>query len=145
MERQYNGKTKITQNIFDCVKMLQKGGATIEETADYLKIGKSTVSRIRQAESYEDYKSAAKLAFYNYNRGMEKQAQKMFEEERKKQEELEKRKEADKTPEAKAEAQKQDRTAELYQQNRLLEEMKKMNESLKLISNKLAFIVEQLA
>ena len=76
MERNYKGKTQITKAIFDAVKFLTKGGASIEECATYLKIGKSTVSRIRQAENYEDYKSAAKAAFYGYNKSKaEKEAQ----------------------------------------------------------------------
>lgn len=149
MERNYKGKTKITKSIYDCVKLLTKGGATIKECADYLKIGESTVSRIRQSESYEDYKSAAKAAFFGYSKKKaEQEEQKKVEDEQKKQEELKKQEENELKNRLNASpfqpVQPVVQTVQVQATHYMMEELRKMNQTLTLISNKLAFIVEQL-
>lgn len=155
MARNFKGRTEITIGIFSAVKFLTKGGATIEECAEYLKIGKSTVSRIRSAESYEEYKAAAKAAFYGYHKDqMDKDAQQKLEEEQKKQEELKKQQEAEELKKKLAESPVQPvpvepvksvvHTVQVQATHYMMEELKEMNKALTLISNKLTFIVEQL-
>ena len=146
MERNYKGKTQITKSIFDCVKFLTKGGATIDECSNYLKIGKSTVSRIRQADTYEEYKSAAKAAFYGYAKGaINKEAEKKLEEEQKKQEELKRQEEEEAKKQIAAQKpQPVIQTVQVQATHYMMEELREMNKILSLISSKLAFIVEQL-
>lgn len=150
MTRNFKGRTEITKSIYDAVKLLTKGGATIEECANYLKIGKSTVSRIRGAESFEEYKAAAKAAFYGYHKQqMKVDAEQKLEEEQKKQEELKKQQEEDELKK-RQEASKQQpvqpvvHTVQVQATHYMMEELRKMNQALVLISNKLTFIVEQL-
>lgn len=149
MERNFKGKTQITKAIFDAVKLLTKGGATIAECSEYLKIGQSTVSRIRQAESYEDYKSAAKAAFYGYKKDkINKEAQEKLEAEQRKQEELKKQEDEELKKRLAASpvkpVQPVVQTVQVQATHYMMEELRKMNQALTLISNKLTFIVEQL-
>ena len=55
-------KTRITEKIFNAVKKLTAGGATINECADYFNISPATVSRIRTVETFADYHKARKPA-----------------------------------------------------------------------------------
>ena len=48
-------KTKLTEKTFRAVKLMTAGGANIAEIAECFAISSSTVSRIRTSESYEDY------------------------------------------------------------------------------------------
>ena len=121
---------KVTEKMFKAVKQLTDGGATVPEIAEYFMIGHSTVSRIRAAETWEDYTHTLQAIALSY-----------------------KKKRADKSAE-KAEQPKEEPKEEpqkVIQQNvtiqathYMMQEMQKTNELLKLISNKLAFIVEQL-
>ena len=134
-------RVKIDENMFWTVKTLTKGGATIPEIADFLKISTSTVSRIRASESLQEYKNQlAAIALEIKAKNAQKAAMKAA------------AKEIvtatvsapEKAPEKPEKPEKQDRTQYNYVNNRVLEELKAQNELLKLISNKLCFIVEQL-
>ena len=46
---------KIDAKFFRVVKLMLKDGATLKECADYFKIGEATVSRIKAAETHEEY------------------------------------------------------------------------------------------
>ena len=155
MTRNFKGRTEITKNIFDAVKLLTKGGATIDECANYLKIGKSTVSRIRGAESYEEYKAAAKAAFYGYHKAqMKADAEQKMAEEQKKQEELKQKEELKQQEEEELKKRLESspikpvesvvHTVQVQATHYMMEELRKMNQTLTLISNKIAFIVDQL-
>ena len=136
-------RVKIDENMFWTVKTLTKGGATIPEISDFLKISTSTVSRIRASESLQEYKNQlAAIALEIKARNQAKKAS-----EKKHEENIPAPVTApEKAPEkpAKDVQEKQDRTQYNYVNNRVLEELKAQNELLKLISNKLCFIVEQL-
>ena len=45
----------ITEKTFNAVKIMLKGGATGAEIAEYLKIGTTTVSRIRNCDTWDDF------------------------------------------------------------------------------------------
>ena len=46
---------KITPELFTAVKTLLSCGHTLQETANYLKLGQATVVRIKSAETLEEY------------------------------------------------------------------------------------------
>ena len=129
---------KITKGVFDAVKILLQGGASVKEISKYLGISDSTIYVIRDSEKYEEYEQfvAEKCAKRNAARAIkrreEKAAQPVEQPDIKQEEHVKE----SKSPSA---------FASVYQVNRLIEEMTKQNEHLKNISNKLAYIVEQLA
>lgn len=53
-------KVKVTEQMFKAIKQLTAGGATIPECAGYFQLAHATISRIRAAETYEDYTQYAK-------------------------------------------------------------------------------------
>ena len=117
-------KRKIDLKTFKAVKTMLCGGATTEETAEFLEISQATVSRIRQSETWEEYHQII-AAMYAKQNALEKQ---------KSQPVVESIPVPAPTP-----------LNQAYLNNRVYELLKEQNEMLKLISNKMAFIVEQLA
>ena len=49
-------KNTVTEKDFNTVKLLTKGGAKLTECAKYAGVSVATVSRIRAAETWEDYR-----------------------------------------------------------------------------------------
>ena len=47
--------TKVTKSVFECGKILFKGGATNKEVMDFLHLSNETVRRLKNAETYEEY------------------------------------------------------------------------------------------
>lgn len=122
---------KVTQSVFNCVKTLLAGGASHQECADYMKLSIMTVGRINRAETYEDYKHTIIMASLHSGKPVSVPVP-----------------EPEQTPEPKEEKPEKPKTVDVsgtYQMNRLIELMKEQNELLKTISNKMAFIVEQLS
>ena len=117
-------KSKIDSKLFWAVKTMLQGGASTEEIVNYFSVSACSVTRIRKSESYEEYKQI--LAAVN-TAIKKKNAEKATEE-------------PVKAPPAPAGTMNQ-----MYIQNRVYELLKEQNELLKLISNKLVFIVEQLS
>lgn len=113
---------KVTSKVFDCAKTLLAGGATLKECADYLQISDVTVGRIKKAQTLEEYKQLVDSAKASVKKDVPKQTE----------------------PVESASVQKVD-GFESYRINRLIALLSEQNELLKLISNKLGFIVEQLA
>ena len=115
------GKPKVTEGIFNAVKLLTNGGASVDEIAEYLSISPATVSRIRSSQNMDEYKNAAIAAYMNYRHKTKKPE-----------------------PPAVEETPKVSGMSGNYQMNRVIELLKAQNETLTLISNKLAFIVDEL-
>lgn len=120
---------KVTQSVFNCIKTLLAGGASHKECADYMQLSVITVGRINRAETYEDYKQSVIMAKLHSGKPVSVPVPEQTPEPE--QEKPEKPKAVD--------------TSGTYQMNRLIELMKEQNELLKAISNKMAFIVEQLS
>lgn len=122
--------TKITLRVFNAVKTLLAGGATNTECADYMGIAQNTVSRIKHAETYEDYKQATRVAgWMTYGKNQKKPEETN-----------------ENQPEATETVLKQPggQLSAAYQINRIVELLKTQNEILTLLSNKVAFIVDEL-
>lgn len=126
------GNIKVTKGVFDAVKLLLQSGATASEIKKYFNICGDVVGWIRHAETYEEYTNA------NYERNQRR---------------IEKRQKAAVAIKAK-EQQAEQRTEHPAQDVKqtvmvqlpyiLTQEIKRQNELLEAISNKLAFIVQDL-
>ena len=131
-------KAKVTESVFRCVKKLAENGMRNEDICKAMGISKVTISRVRRAETLEEYNQIVVDA---------KKATKLNKLKAEQPEE----------PEApvKSEAKEDQKPVNVemlpqgavtkWQVDRLLEAMKEQNELLKLISAKVLFIVEQLA
>lgn len=130
-------KASVDKRMFDCIKMLLENGASYEECAKYMKVGLSTVGRIKAAETFEEYKQQMNVAALKY-----RQSKKAKQEQEK----------ASSTPAKEEKPQEPQPQVVEYRQSVTIQathyvemELKKHTELLTLISNKLAYIVEELA
>ena len=121
------GKT-IDEATYNVVRKLREDRVTAKEIARVIPISISTIGRIKASENYEEYKTAASVAAYS--------VKSMKAKEEKKQEEQK--------PQTVAAAEPILPTIRVVAEGFMMEEMKKQTELLKGISEKLAFIVEQL-
>lgn len=137
----------IDKKMFDCIKILLEGKASYTEIQEFTNVGRTTVSRIAHSESWEDYQQqmAAMRAAWHC-RVAEKKAEEQAAAEKEKEEKA-------KAAKAAAEAVKavpaaslipQPKADPVYGANRICELLTHQNEILKAISNKLAFIVDEL-
>lgn len=116
---------KVTQGVFDAVKLLLKSGAKYDDIKKYFNIGKDIIGYINHSETYEEYKHA--LYEKNHKNRVTKEQVAAI-----------KAKEA-----AKAEEPPVQKTQVVIPYH-VIEKLDKTNEYLKAISNKLAFIVDEL-
>ena len=116
-----SAKQKVTTDVFTIAKAMLKGNETQENVAKLLCISTETVRRIRNANAYEDYQAYVQSVHAKPAEKKESSAEKVVE--------------------------KTAPTSHVssYQINRLIEQQNETIELLKVISNKLVFIVEQLA
>lgn len=136
-------KAHITSNMFNAIKIMLNGGATGKEVEEYLGVSDSTVSRIKKAETFEEYRQmcAATHAYY-----LKKKAK----EEQKKAEQEQKAKEAAEQVDMNSAPQKQEyqkpvvHSVTIQATHYMMEEMQKTNDLLKLINNKLGAIIDDL-
>lgn len=105
----------VDQNKFDMIKSMLKGGAPVPEISRFTGYSPTTIYKISCADSLEHYKDVQNGNKYRRKRDT-----------------------ADTESAGGI-------VVSSYQQNRMIELHKETNELLKLISNKLAFIVEELA
>lgn len=120
-------KRKVTESTFRHAKLLLKAGETQKGVAEYLDLSRGTVGIIDRSETLDEYRNNI-AALYSGSRGKTV------------------KKEPEKEPEIKVEDLKLPggTMSGNYQLNRIFEQLKAMNETMTLISNKLAFIVEDL-
>jgi len=133
---------KVTEKIFTAVKILLESGAPVKEICKYFNLSNQTVYVLKNCESYQDYMQyvAEKTAKSNAARAIKSK----------------RAKEAAKKAESQTEATAKEeqpvtqivehrQTVQITATHYMMEELKKQNELLTIISNKLAYIVEQLA
>lgn len=129
-------KVKVTSKIYDCVKLLFENGATYKEAADFFHLSLATVNTIKASDSFEEYKHMAMMRGSKWKAANKKKQVETAKPEVK--------------PEAKPETvltddkQKGGTISANYQVSRIYELLKQQNETLTMISNKLAFIVDEL-
>lgn len=121
------GTTPITLNIFKAVKILLNSGSTQKEVAAYMSISEASVQKINKAEDFDDYKRIVNA----WQWAKKKAAQ-------------EKATEAPVTEAPVTQVVEHRQSITIQATHFMMEEMKKTNELLTLISNKLGFIVDDL-
>lgn len=138
---------KVTEKKFKAIKILLESGETQGNIAESMGVSACTVGFIKKAESFEDYKHLVYVTSPAYRRKKKAELKAKEEQARKEAEESAKQEESPKE-EQKAEPQVQvvehRQTVTIQATHYMMEEMKKTNELLTLISNKLAFIVDEL-
>jgi len=122
----------ITPSVFKAVKILLKSGATQKEVAEYMSISEASVQKIKASEDYDDYKRIVNAWWAKKKAAEEKK--------RAAEEKPAEEKEPEKGPQIIEHRQNVTIQATHY----MMEKMKKTNELLTLINNKLGAIIDDL-
>ena len=128
---------KVTKEKYDVIKILLKGGATVQEAADFIKLSTATIYTVRMSDSFEEYEQVAAQKALDRKRRIAAMKAKEYEKKEDKPEDK---------PEVKQEEPKpvSPTVVKIEATHYMMQEMQRTNELLKLISNKLAFIVDEL-
>lgn len=118
---------QMTESKYKAIKMLLNGGATHKEAADYMGVSEVTVYRVNASETWVEYT----------NMMAEKTLAARNEREAKRTAQPQETKPVEVVKEVR-------QTVTVQATWAMMQEMQKTNELLKLISNKLAFIVDEL-
>ena len=125
---------KLTERQFNAIKTLLKGGATQKEAAEYMQVSPNTAYWIDKAETFEEYlQIKAEKQLSNKKRVAAIKA---------KEKAQEKAQEAPQTAASQVIEHRQ--TVTVQATWAMMQEMQKTNKLLELISNKLAYIVDEL-
>ena len=135
---------KIDEKKFNAAKLLLTSGGELKEVADYLKIGYSTIKIINHSETYEDYKHTIIAISAKQTDKRRKEREKAKEQYAPPVAEIKPEAEPENKPESKPELKVVNSAASAYQVNRMIDLMKQQLDMLTLISNKVAFIVDEL-
>jgi hypothetical protein len=133
---------KMTEAKFKAIKILLAGGATYKETAESMGVSTVVVGYCKHSETFEEYRQKIYVTSGGYRRKLA--AEKKAQEEKEAQETAEQKKAEPETPVAEQNVVEHRQTVTIQATHYMMEEMKKTNELLKLISSKLAFIVDEL-
>lgn len=122
---------KLTEGQYKAIKTLLRGGATQKEAAEYMQVSTSTVFSINQSETFEEYQNMRTEKYL-----ASKQVAAI------------KAKEAEKTAAQETPAAPQvvehRQTITIQATHYMMQKLEETNNLLKIISNKLAFIVDDL-
>ena len=128
---------KITQERFNAVKICLESGNTISGTARFMKMSDVTVRLIRDSETYEEYKHNAYEFTVKYKtKELDRKQVAAIKAKEKEQEPV-----ASETP---VRAYVNPTVVKVEATHYMMQELQRTNELLALISNKLAFIVDEL-
>lgn len=135
--------TKMTDKLFRAVKIMIAGGATSTEISEYFNISLSSISRVRQAESFQEYRVMQAATYGKRKPAKTTDAPKQPEQ---------LNPAAPQNPPAQQPAPAQQpqvvehrQTVTIQATHYMMQEMKRTNELLELISRKMAYIVDQLS
>jgi len=118
---------KITPGIFNAVKRLQACGATVKEVMEYFTLSDSTVRRCFNSETLEEYEAETAVRASALRRSAVK-----------------KQNEPETLPVQQEVIHKHEQSVTVIANHYMAEQLQKQTELLTLISNKLAFIVDEL-
>ena len=121
---------KVTEDKYNAVKILLKSGETQKKVGKYMGLAENTVGLIKRSENFEDYRNRMLATSVKFRGKDNQQEQKTVPEPEKK--------------EQPAQVVEYRQNVTIQATHYMMEEMRIANETLKLISNKLAFIVEEL-
>lgn len=135
--------TKMTDKLFRAVKIMIAGGATSTEISEYFNISLSSISRVRQAESFQEYRVMQAATYGKRKPAKTQDAPKQSEQ-------LNPAAPQNPPMQQPAPAQQPQvvehrQTVTIQATHYMMQEMKRTNELLELISRKMAFIVDQLS
>ena len=133
---------KLTERQFSAIKMLLKGGATQKEAAEYMQVSYNTAYWVGKAETYEEYlqMQAERVLKRKQVAAIKAKGEPQGKPQGKPQEKPQGIKEQ--TPATQVIEHRQ--TVTVQATWAMTQEMQKTNKLLELISNKLAFIVDEL-
>lgn len=120
---------RIDEKTYNHIRILLEAGSTYDEVHEYLGVGNTTIARIKHADTYDEYRQLTSACAMDMKARRQK-AKAVTEQPVK--------------PVATEQPVKLE-AKDWYIANKALKALEEQNELLKLISNKLAFIVEQLA
>lgn len=135
--------TKMTDKLFRAVKIMIAGGATSTEISEYFNISLSSISRVRQAESFQEYRVMQAATYGKRKPAKTQDAPKQSEQ-------LNPAAPQNPPMQQPAPAQQPQvvehrQTVTIQATHYMMQEMKRTNELLELISRKIAYIVDQLS
>ena len=135
--------TKMTDKLFRAVKIMIAGGATSTEISEYFNISLSSISRVRQAESFQEYRVMQAATYGKRKPAKTQDAPKQPEQMNTaaQQNPMEQQNSAAQQPQVVEHRQ----TVTIQATHYMMQEMKRTNELLELISRKMAYIVDQLS
>ena len=170
--------TKMTDKLFRAVKIMIAGGATSTEISEYFNISLSSISRVRQAESFQEYRVMQAATYGKRKPAKTQDAPKQSEQlnPAAQQNPMEQQNSAaqqpplalqnsaqqqnpptqqpvafhqlpltPQTPPAQPQVVEHRQTVTIQATHYMMQEMKRTNELLELISRKMAYIVDQLS
>jgi len=118
----------MTQNLFNCVKRLLKDGASAKEIAEYLDLSTSTIWRVRDSETLEEYDNNTKVRTAQARAIAAKGRENA----------------AEQTPQQVEHIHHHEQSVTVIANHYMAEELRKQTELLTIISSKLAYIVDDL-
>lgn len=133
---------KLTENQFNAVKILLRGGAAVAEAADYMKLSENTIRRIKSSETFRDYQQMLAEIALSMSRA---RAAKKAKAEKAKADHEPKPVEPEKKTDQEKKAYSVPQAVTMMPSHEAREWMRKQTELLTLISDKLAYIVEMLS
>lgn len=139
---------KVTESKWKAIKILLESGATYNEIKEMIMVSNTVISFAKKSETYEEFRHKLYLTSGAYRKRMAAEAKTKLGKEIKAQEVANEVKAVRASELIKEEPEEKvvehQHNVTLVANNYLMEEIKKQNELLTLISNKLAFIVDEL-
>lgn len=135
MKREEKKSTKVTAQVFDTVKFMVKGGASIAQCAKSIGVCPATISYIKRAETYDEYRSIMLNASGGHKQKLKKEAE---------QKAMNEKEEEVKQNPVKEEPQIVEHRITLVANQYMTEQLQKQTELLTLINNKLTLMCEEL-
>ena len=136
MKQEEKKSVKVTEQVFDTVKFMVKGGASISQCSKAVGVCPATISFIKRAETFEEYRELMYRNSGGYKKRLKKEAEAKPVVEEKKEEKVE--------PPVKAEPQVVEHRITLVANQYMTEQLQKQTELLTLINNKLTLMCEEL-
>ena len=129
-------RSTITQSKFNAVKIMLNAGTPTKEIMEYLEVTDKVVTRCRKCETYEEYREMASANAYMMKKRAEEKAaaEKAAAEEQKKQEQ----------PQQIVQVVEHRQSVQIQATEYMMRELKQTNEYLRIISNKMAAIIDDL-
>ena len=135
--------TKMTDKLFRAVKIMIAGGATSTEISEYFNISLSSISRVRQAESFQEYRVMQAATYGKRKPAKTQDAPKQSEQLNPAAPQNPPMQQP--VPAQQPQVVEHRQTVTIQATHYMMQEMKRTNELLELISRKMAYIVDQLS